>query len=364
MAGAAPYFAPFDRRVAKFNGPPCSPNDLTVREFIEEMRSVFRLCNVQDDARIRSDIVMRQLGGMARREAQHLPAEDRQDVERLFQALLASFDDRTSHSDYLGQFYARDQRRGENIRDFALALKELLNKAEERAPAPAAAEPAAAEPAAEGAGAAAAAAAAAALVRDRTLRDRLIDGLRDDVVRRQLKREILGNNGVTYQQAKDSAMQLTGEWELGRQNTTRVQAAAWDEQEYENTYTSALGSNATSRVEKLLERTLEMLTINLQRTTQPASLPRQENNRCYNCGEEGHFARECTSENRQKIVCFNCGQEGHIARGCMSRPKQGTGNPSNRRAAPGRSQNRGCYKCGQTDHLARECAASNALPPN
>ncbi|KAI8497673.1 hypothetical protein Bbelb_243250 [Branchiostoma belcheri] len=304
MAGAALYFAPFDRRVAKFNGPPCSPNDLTVREFIEEMRSVFRLCNVQDDARIRSDIVMRQLGGMARREAQHLPAEDRQDVERLFQALLASFDDRTSHSDYLGQFYARDQ------------------------------------------------------LRDRTLRDRLIDGLRDDVVRRQLKREILGNNGVTYQQAKDSAMQLTGEWELGRQNTTRVQAAAWDEQEYENTYTSALGSNATSRVEKLLERTLEMLTINLQRTTQPASLPRQENNRCYNCGEEGHFARECTSENRQKIVCFNCGQEGHIARGCMSRPKQGTGNPSNRRAAPGQ---RSASDSGpEVDRVVRELRGDTA----
>ncbi|KAI8503599.1 hypothetical protein Bbelb_185700 [Branchiostoma belcheri] len=58
--------------------------------------------------------------------------------EDLDRTVVASFDDVTSHRDYLGQFYARDQRRGENIRGFALSLKELLNKAEERAQPPAA----------------------------------------------------------------------------------------------------------------------------------------------------------------------------------------------------------------------------------
>ena len=80
----------------------------------------------------------------------------------------------------------------------------------------------------------------------------------------------------------------------------------------------------------------------------PSNRPRNDNNggtdkRCYNCGKNGHVARDCTAAKKE---CKTCGRLGHNADECK------------RKAPAARRSDNTCNNCGRAGHLAKDCRSN------
>jgi hypothetical protein len=79
------------------------------------------------------------------------------------------------------------------------------------------------------------------------------------------------------------------------------------------------------------------------------------NNKCFNCGKEGHYVNECykSSDNEEIYCCEYCDKDFDEEYDCIKHEKKCKYNNNNNNII--------CYRCGRDGHYASSCYATRHI---
>lgn len=275
-------FIPRERRCPKFSGS-ATAGSLSVEEWIEEAQSGIRATYMSkfDKALFLFD----HLEGEARNEIKYRPLATSENPESIIEVLKEVYGCAKSYVYWQQRFFNRKQKENESLFEFSHALIELLDKVKQSN-----------EDAIRNS--------------DIVLRDQFCENVCDPMLRRELKRVVRADSGLTLLAVRKEAIRWVQEGQSNRDRSARALGASSEAHVVSQCVTAPQSSEFTELKDLVLKQQaqLDMLVRQLGHPSGRSQGPPLHRGGRYKRAPNG------------QPICLRCGQPGHIARYCQAAP--------------------------------------------
>ena len=215
--------------------------------------------------------------------------------EKIFNRLQKAFGEKRSVPQLLKAFYDRHQKDGETLRSFSHALRAFQSKIHKKGQK--------------------------SSLTDHDLRDHFVDNVRDDLLKKELKKLLRTHPDVSFLDVREEAIRWAEEDEKPHESRPRMVSSR------EITTSSQPPSLATTMNEimKTLQgqqKAIADLTANIKMMNTKQQDRRPPAQTQFHSRPQPQFQRPSTGQNADVNRCFRCGATDHFARNCpaTSRP--------------------------------------------
>ncbi len=274
-------YIPRDRKLPEFSGCRSKPGELSIEEWISSIKSAFKVMKIPEDDRI--EFVKQYLKDEAKMTVKFMLNEKEKSVDEIFDALDQTYGDKLPMGSRLKEFYDRKQMPGETIRSYAYDLQEKLSIIQSREPSRV--------PDADG-----------------ILKEQLVLGIKDDSLRREMKRRVKAEKDLTFIQLMQEAITWSEEEEVQVPSNLRT-----------NTRSRGVVHATTATESSSAPLTLE----SLHEAIQQIAARQEELFQMVNSKEkvkplakEGKTKSTPLKDSEGRYICYTCGKPGHTSRRC------------------------------------------------
>ncbi|XP_062593160.1 uncharacterized protein LOC134254638 [Saccostrea cucullata] len=278
-----------EKKIARLCGRPVKESDPDVAEWLDDARQHLKVID-DEDAKI--DFLMDNLGGQAKDEIRLRPRMERNTSDKILDIIKDVFASTETLGALQQQFYQRDQKHGESLQNYSLALMKLLDKIVAKDYK-------------------------AVSDFDEMLKERFVEGIRDSSLRREIRRFSFEQKSMPFGEFRQTVLRWSEDYKsepLGKSCSvhetsiqesmkTKVTKSHDDGQLSDILDILKLQQKQIDENQKELKKFSEevMRKVNPQFETKPLQgrqFPKvkQSHLTCFCCGGKGHKVQDCSTQ--------------------------------------------------------------------